>query len=34
MRPGGTAPIATWRLDAIEIREAQTGEVLLTAPVR
>jgi hypothetical protein len=34
MRPGGTAPIATWRLDEIEIREAHTGEVLLTAPVR
>ena len=34
MRPGGTAPIATWRLDEVEIREARTGEVLLTAPVR
>ncbi len=34
MRPGGTAPIATWRLDQVEIREASTGEILLIAPVR
>jgi len=34
MRPGGTAPIATWRLDEVEIREAHTGVVLLTAPMR
>jgi hypothetical protein len=34
MRPKATAPIATWRLDRVEIREATTGQLLSTAPLR
>lgn len=33
MRPSTTAPIATWRLDRVEIREAATGQLLSIAPV-
>ena len=34
MRPRATAPVATWRIDQIELRDARTGELLSTAPVR
>jgi anti-sigma factor RsiW len=34
MRPKATAGIATWRIDQIELRDARTGELLSTAPVR
>ena len=34
MRPMATAPVATWRIDQIELRDARTGELLSTAPVR
>lgn len=34
MRPKATAEIATWRIDEIELRDARTGELLSTAPVR
>ena len=34
MRPVGTAPIATWRLDQVEIRDASTGESALRAALR
>jgi hypothetical protein len=33
MRPKATAPEGTWRLDRVEIREADTGQLLLTAPI-
>jgi Putative zinc-finger len=33
MRPKATAPVPTRRLDRVEIRAADTGELLLTAPL-
>ncbi|HET9648735.1 MAG TPA: zf-HC2 domain-containing protein [Microlunatus sp.] len=32
MRPIAEAPVATWRLSTLEIRDAHTGQILLTAP--
>ena len=34
MRPKATAPIPTWRIDQVELRDARTGELLSTAPLR
>lgn len=33
MHPSGTAPIGTWRLAQVEIRDAHSNEILLTAPI-